>query len=284
MGLDVNNRVRRQFGIGILTTALLGSTCVFALSLATSGAAQAQTTRQTAFNIPAGSLSGALAAFGKQAGLQVTYLPELASAKRSTGVSGTMTSEQALTRLLTGSGISYRFTSGSTVALSGQTAAGQAPLDVAGTTLLDTITVTSGSGVAASDAPYVTPAATNYISAETIERFRGSSPADIFRGTPGVMSGEARNGAGAVDVNIRGMQGFGRVATTIDGAENGITVYQGYQGLSNRTYIDPDFIGGIDVRKGSDATSRGIAGSVAIRTVNADDIVKPGDTWGLRVK
>ena len=288
MGLDVNIRVGRQFGrqfgIGILTTALLGSTCVVALSLAASVAAHAQTARQTSFNIPAGSLSGALATFGKQAGLQVTYLPELASAKRSAGVSGTMTSQQALTRLLSGSGISYRFTGSGTIALSGQTVGGQAPLDVGGTTLLDTITVTSGGGIAAQDAPYETPAATSHISAETIERFRGSSPADIFRGTPGVMSGEARNGAGAVDVNIRGMQGFGRVATTIDGAENGITVYQGYQGLSNRTYIDPDFIGGIDVSKGSDAASRGIAGSVAIRTLNADDIVKPGDTWGIRVK
>ena len=106
----------------------------------------------------------------------------------------------------------------------------------------------------------------------------------MFRGTAGVMSGEARNGAGAIDVNIRGMQGMGRVATTIDGAENSVTVYQGYQGVSNRTYVDPDFIAGVDITKGADAASFGNAGSVAMRTVGADDIVKPGEKWGLKVK
>ena len=284
MGRRVNKSVVQRLGTKVLTAALLGSTCVYALSLSTAFQAQAQTARQVSFNIPAGSLSSALANFGRQAGMQVTYQPQIASAKQAPAVSGMMTPQDALSRLLAGSGISHRFTGSNTVALAAQSAATQAPLAADGTTLLDTITVTSGAGVVGAEAPYQTAAPTNYISSETIERFRGSSPADIFRGTPGVMSGEARNGAGSVDVNIRGMQGMGRVATTIDGAENSVTVYQGYQGLSNRTYIDPDLIAGIDINKGSDASSRGIAGNVAIRTLDADDIVKEGDNWGMRVK
>lgn len=283
MALVVNNRIRWHLGSRMLSAALLGSTCAMAATVSTG--VHAQAAKQVAFNIPAGSLSGALATFGRQAGLQVTYLPELASAKRAPAISGALTPDQALSRLLAGTGISYRFSGTTTVALSGaRVASVQAPIDADGTTVLDTITVTSGAGVSAEATPYQTAAPTSYISGETIERFRGSSPADIFRGTPGVMSGEARNGAGAVDVNIRGMQGFGRVNTTVDGAENGITVYQGYQGVSNRTYIDPDLIAGIDIRKGSDAGSKGIAGSVAIRTLGADDIVKPGETWGIRIK
>jgi hemoglobin/transferrin/lactoferrin receptor protein len=284
MGRRVNKSVVQRLGTKVLTAALLGSTCVYALSLSTAFQAQAQTARQVSFNIPAGSLSSALANFGRQAGMQVTYQPQIASAKQAPAVSGMMTPQDALSRLLAGSGISHRFTGSNTVALAAQSAAAQAPLAADGTTLLDTITVTGGAGVVGAEAPYQTAAPTNYISSETIERFRGSSPADIFRGTPGVMSGEARNGAGSVDVNIRGMQGMGRVATTIDGAENSVTVYQGYQGLSNRTYIDPDLIAGIDINKGSDASSRGIAGNVAIRTLDADDIVKVGDNWGMRVK
>ncbi len=69
----------------------------------------------------------------------------------------------------------------------------------------------------------------------------------------------------------------GALRRTIDGAENSLSIYQGYQGLSNRTFVDPDFIGGIDITKGSDAASWGNAGAVAMRTINADDIVKPGE-------
>ncbi|MCR2273786.1 TonB-dependent receptor plug domain-containing protein, partial [Salmonella enterica] len=79
-----------------------------------------------------------------------------------------------------------------------------------GSLILNQITISSGGAIAAATAPYETAAPTTYISGETIERYRGSSPADMFRGTPGVKSGEARNGAGSIDVNIRGMQGMGR--------------------------------------------------------------------------
>jgi len=134
------------------------------------------------------------------------------------------------------------------------------------------------------EVPYSTAAPTNYISGENIERFRGSSPADMFRGTPGVMSGEARNGAGSIDVNVRGMQGLGRVSVKVDDAENQVTVYQGYQGISNRTFVDPDLLAGIGITKGSDAASSGIAGTVAMRTLDVRDIVKSGNTFGFRAK
>src|SRR5690606_38704307 len=71
---------------------------------------------------------------------------------------------------------------------------------------------------------------------------------------------------------------------SVDGAENALQISQGYQGISNRTFLDPDLIAGVDVIRGADVSSRGIAGSVALRTLTADDIVRPGDTWGVRVK
>ena len=63
-----------------------------------------------------------------------------------------------------------------------------------------------------------------------------------------------------------------------------MSIYQGYQGISNRTFVDPDLLAGVDIRKGSDASSRGVAGAVAMRTLSADDVVKPGEKWGVRVK
>ncbi|MBN9217715.1 MAG: TonB-dependent receptor [Mesorhizobium sp.] len=283
MGLGQKRYGTGTFGARLLTAALLSSAAVTATVIG-QGPAHGQSAQQTAFNIPAGPLPGALASFGRQARLQVTYLPQIAAGKRSPGVSGAATPGAALARILQGTGLTYAFTGAGTVTISDRVAAAHAPGVAGGDgTTLDQISVIAGGGNPA-DEPYKTAAPTSYISGETIERFRGSSPADIFRGTPGVMSGEARNGAGSIDVNVRGMQGMGRVNVTVDGAENSLQVYQGYQGISNRSYVDPDLLGGVDITKGSDAASYGIAGTVAMRTLNASDIVDEGKRFGLRLK
>lgn len=250
--------------------------------------AQSQIGSSANVNIPAQPLSSALIAFSRQTKIEVFVPSSVAAGKRSTGISGAMSPQAALHQLLAGTGLTYSF-NGSTFSISAPNAAGNdAAATVDGAIALDTIDVSGGNSAGGEGGtvytPYETAAATAHISGERIERFRGSSPADIFRGTPGVMSGEARNGAGSIDVNIRGMQGMGRVATTVDGAENSLQIYQGYQGLSNRSFVDPDLIAGIDITKGSDVSSRGIAGTVAMRTVDAGDIVKPGEKWGVRVK
>lgn len=264
------------------TTALAAIHALQTPAIAQSNVAPVRSTASVPFDIPPQSLSQALVRFSTATGMQVFVNAGIVRGINSPGVSGTLPTSDALGRLLSGSGLSYRFTNAGTVTIerAGAAAAAEMP---AGAIQLDTVHV-SGGRVSAIDAPYSTPAPVSHISQETIERFRGSSPADIFRGTPGVMSGEARNGGGSIDVNIRGMQGMGRVAVTVDGAENGLAVYQGYQGISNRTFVDPDLLAGVDIRKGSDASSRGIAGSVAMRTLSADDVVKPGETWGVWVK
>ncbi|MEJ8472495.1 TonB-dependent receptor [Roseibium algae] len=265
----------RAFVAGLMVSTAI---CITAVSTSSTVFAQGVETRS--FSVPAGTLGDALAAFGRQAGLQVSYLSGVVEGRSSAGLSGSATKEQALARLLGGSGLSYRFSNDKSVVITDAEGAA-AFVNEDGSMLLDVITVVGGNP---SIMPYETAAPTDYISSETIDHYRGSSPADIFRGTPGVMSGEARNGAGAVDVNIRGMQGMGRVAVTIDGAENATNVYQGYQGISNRTYMDPDLLEGVEISKGSDVSSRGIAGTVAMRTVDAGDIVEDGKWFGIRAK
>jgi len=272
---------RSAIKVGLFASvAIISSIPMAQLRVAYAQQASAQT---IAFNIRSQNMGSALTAFADQAGLKLLLQSRVVAGKTSQSVQGNFIPEQALSRLLSGSGLNYRI-DGTTVTIADPTPNNQLAPDAQNTTLLDTITVSGGNGVAAAEAPYYTPAPTAYISAQSIERFRGSSPADIFRGTAGVMSAEARNGAGSIDVNIRGMQGMGRVATTIDGAENAVNVYQGYQGISNRTFVDPDFLGGVDILKGSDASSSGIAGTVAMRTLEASDIVKAGNRFGLRVK
>ncbi|MET3792362.1 TonB-dependent receptor domain-containing protein [Aquamicrobium terrae] len=274
--------VRRAPVLLLLGSTILASSLVWGHGVSLAQSPEAATAQATSFSIPAQPLASALHAFSRASGWQIGYSSEIVRGKTSVAVSGTMPPARALQTMLSGTGISVSLTGPTTATLVDRVAqAFDVPAD--GAMVLATIDV-QGSTENTAYTPYETPAPTSHITADDIERFRGSSPADIFRGTAGVMSGEARNGAGAVDVNIRGMQGMGRVATTIDGAENAVTVYQGYQGVSNRTFVDPDFIAGVDITKGADTASWGNAGSVAMRTVSADDIVKPGNTWGVRVK
>ena len=251
--------------------------------------AMAQTTQTEAgagshdFDIPAKSLLAALADYTAATGIQVVRPSGAVISGRSGAVTGRLSPASALARLLGPSGLEFQFVDARTVSIRARGGNEAATPAANGALVLDTINVTGGGGNSVYT-PYETAAPTAYIAQETIDRFRGSSPADMLRGTPGMMSGEARNGAGAIDVNIRGMQGMGRVAVTVDGASNAVTVYQGYQGVSNRTFVDPDLLGGISIAKGSDAASNGIAGSVAMRTLEAGDIIKDGKNFGARLK
>lgn len=74
-------------------------------------------TGQRAFDVPAQPLASALTAFGQQSGLQVTFDPAVASGRRSPGVTGTLAPEEALRRVLAGTGLIYRFVDNRTVAL-----------------------------------------------------------------------------------------------------------------------------------------------------------------------
>ena len=80
---------------------------------------EAQAGRTATFDIPSQPLAQALTAFGQQAGLQIAVNAAAVSGKTSIAVSGAMTAEQALQRLLAGTGVSYRFTSPNAVTVSG---------------------------------------------------------------------------------------------------------------------------------------------------------------------
>ena len=125
-----------------------------------------------------------------------------------------------------------------------------------------------------------------YKGKEEVETFKGNTVSDLFSGMVGVYSGDARN-SGAVDPNIRGVQGQGRIPVTVDGTEQAITVWRGYAGANNRNYVDPNIISSVYVEKGPSfnrGIKSGIGGSVAMKTIDADDIVPEGQKYGLEVK
>ncbi|MDP9835504.1 hemoglobin/transferrin/lactoferrin receptor protein [Neorhizobium huautlense] len=205
-----------------------------------------------------------------------------------------MTAHQALERLLDGTGLDYRFTDSNTVTIT-KPAAPNDGVAADGSTLLDTITVTTGrhksrtdtlGGLADEDATYRTPGSSAFLDEQKVQRFRGSSAGDFIKGTPGVLTGDNRN-SGAVDVNVRGMQGFGRVPVVIDGTVQQNTVYRGYSGVASRNYVDPDMIGGAVIEKGPSASVYGVGatgGLVRMETINAGDIITDDKNWGIRVR
>lgn len=125
-----------------------------------------------------------------------------------------------------------------------------------------------------------------FINKEDIERFRGMSTGDFVKSIPGVLTGDNRN-SGAIDLNIRGMQGMNRVPVVIDGSLQSTTVYRGYSGVASRNYLDPDLITSVAIEKGptSGADGVGAIGGVArMRTLSAKDIIPAGEDWGIQLK
>jgi hemoglobin/transferrin/lactoferrin receptor protein len=91
-------------------------------------------------------------------------------------------------------------------------------------------------GLADADAVY-RDSSRVHLDRQQLERFRGQSIGDVLAGAVGVHTADVRNG-GALDVNIRGLQGQNRVPVIIDGGQQAIDVYRGYAGVQQRSYLD----------------------------------------------
>jgi len=103
-----------RWRIGLLSTALV-------LSVASASRAQQSGTdsvvQTRTFDIPAQPLRQAIAQYERQSGVRVSYDSTAAVGRESHAVSGSLSAGSALSELLAGTGIRYRFTSPTTVAL-----------------------------------------------------------------------------------------------------------------------------------------------------------------------
>jgi hemoglobin/transferrin/lactoferrin receptor protein len=122
------------------------------------------------------------------------------------------------------------------------------------------------------------------VSSVTMEQIQGLQPnrlSDIFYNVPGVSFQERGDDPSTV-INIRGLQDFGRVAVVVDGAR------QNYQRSGHNAngsfFLDPELVGGVDVVRGPTANIYGsgaIGGVVSFRTKDINDVVRPGERWGV---
>jgi hemoglobin/transferrin/lactoferrin receptor protein len=168
-------------------------------------------------------------------------------------------------------------------------AAGQtAPAEASGATAaktsgnatqLDQITVVSRTEEAAID----TMASVSHVDQEELERRMAATPNDVLFGVPGVtMQADQRRLASSV--NIRGLQDFGRVAVIVDGARQDFQ--RSDHGTQSTFWIDPELLKSVDVIRGPVANTYGsgaIGGVVYFETKDAEDFLKPDETWATSV-
>lgn len=107
MGISRIGGARRIARLGVCAAALLVHAPAWADNA--SYHVQLAQTAERQFDIPAQSLADALTEFGRQSGLRVTVDAALVRGMSSPAVIGTMAPEDALSRLLTGSGLAGRF-------------------------------------------------------------------------------------------------------------------------------------------------------------------------------
>ncbi|HBC08147.1 MAG TPA: TonB-dependent siderophore receptor [Rhodospirillaceae bacterium] len=128
----------RRFTAALMTCTALGLS--MACALAAPGPARAAETppatidrgpaevaedARVAFDIAAQPLGAAIDAFIAATGWQVGYTAEVTRDRNSPGATGSLTPTAALTRLLSGTGVTYRLTGARTVALDGPQASGE---------------------------------------------------------------------------------------------------------------------------------------------------------------
>ncbi|MGV2836413.1 STN domain-containing protein, partial [Pseudomonas shirazensis] len=114
-----------------LRPSLSMSALGLALALPYATVAQAQ---DLAFDIPAQPLSSALLSFGKQTDLQILFSQDTVQGRRSAAVAGRLSPEQALARLLQGTGVSYSV-QGNVVTLGAPRAADDAAMQLGATNI-----------------------------------------------------------------------------------------------------------------------------------------------------
>lgn len=226
------------------------------------------------------ALGPALNELARQSGLQLMFPPELVAGKTAPSVSGRFTTRQALDQLLSGSGLVASMEGGAVMVRRAPQAPSRAPAGDAAVEL-STVIVLGNAPVGPGNAT-----TTQILKREDLERFPATSPGDLFKDIPGVTVANSRNGS-SLDINIRGMQGFGRVKILVDGTESSGSTYKGYAGETTQSYVDPELLGEVKVEKGPNSGPYGagvVGGVVSMSTLTADDLIESGKVFGLRLR
>lgn len=236
--------------------------------LATPDAPKAQQPTTVSLSVPGGNLATALNVLAAQAKLQILFDSSVARGVSTAGVSGNITVDAALARLLAGTGISYRYSGASMVTLS---KGGSAAVTDDDQTELGSINVNTSRRYAGDDP------SKSVIDQDGIERAQASSIAQLVNGIPGVSMG----GGVRLQGQTVAIRGFARQSDTrilLDGAPKNFEKYD--QGT---VFVEPELLKRVEVDKGATSVrygNGGFGGTIRMESKTAADMLKPGQTWG----
>ncbi|MGH8484963.1 MAG: TonB-dependent receptor, partial [Pseudomonas sp.] len=213
-------------------------------------------------------------AFTSVTGWQVGFSAEIAEGVASPGVQGSLKPEAALQRLLSGTGLSYR-TLGS----------GNVVIERSSSNAIALQQITVSATRSAQDVSQV-PSTVSVQTREQLDRQNVNNIKDLVRYEPGVSVSGTGQRSGLNGYNIRGIDGE-RVLTQIDGVSIPDSFFFGPYAQTQRNYVDPEIIKRVEILRGPASVlygSNAIGGAVSYFTLDPDDIIKPGQDVGARLK
>ena len=145
--------------------------------------------------------------------------------------------------------------------------------------VLDTVVL---SATKTKSAPVDTLASMSVVRLDDDSRPQATTIPETLRTVPGVAVSSSASDPG-MGVNIRGLEGFGRVAVIVDGARQNFQ--QSDHGPSGTFYLDPSLLQDVTVIRGPVANVYGsgaIGGVVNFRTKNPSDFLKADETWAVQ--
>ena len=227
------------------------------------------------FSIEQQPLVSALNAFTAVTGWQVGLPAELGQGVSSPGVRGPMAAEKALDRLLVGTNLTYRKLGSNNIVLEPR---------AAGSTLnLQQVTISATRN--AQDISSV-PSTVSVHDREALDRQNVNTIRDLARYEPGVSVSGAGSRSGNAGFNIRGIDGD-RILTQVDGVDVPDNFFNGPYAKTRRNYVDPEIVKRVEILRGPASAlygSSAIGGAVSYFTLDPEDIIKPGQDVGARLK
>ncbi|NWD90330.1 TonB-dependent receptor, partial [Pseudomonas sp. K5002] len=227
------------------------------------------------FSIEQQSLVSALNAFTAVTGWQVGLPAELGQGVSSPGVRGSLPADKALDRLLVGTNLGYRKLGNNNIVLEKRVAVGAITLQQ--------MTISATRQEQAVDS---VPSTVTVHDREELDRQNVNTIRELVRYEPGVSVGGAGTRSGNAGYNIRGIDGD-RILTQVDGVEVPDNFFNGPYAKTRRNYVDPEIVKRVEILRGPASAlygSSAIGGAVSYFTLDPNDIIKPGQDYGARLK
>lgn len=239
--------LKTGFSVHLLAASALVAITALAPSTVWAQVAGNGQVQRTSFDIPAQPLSSALVQYSNKTGVQLFFDANIVRGKNSAGAQGSLTRTEALSRIISGSGLSYSLQS-NTVTISAQQSSNPSGVAPDGALVLNTITVEGNAGQSAfgpvdgyfapstssatkMDTPLIeTPQSITVVTADQVRDQKATSIAQTLSYTPGVSAQSGSFSRMVDDLTIRGFNvASGNSGTLRDGMKLQSNVYDGGQ-------------------------------------------------------